>query len=484
MPFYLKEVGAEGYGLIAFYLMIQAIFFILDLGMSQTISRHTSLFRGGGISKLEFLKTFTIVEFIFLIIAILSGLIIYNYSLEISNEWIKSKNIAINDIENCMKIVSFIIVFRWAEGVYRGVISGSEEMIWLGCFNIVFMSLKYIGVLPILYYANDNIIAYFQYQLLVVILEFILLRYKTLKIIPSAKFKNIVASKIDFRVLMKFAGSIGVTSVIWSLVTQMDKLLLSKYTVLEDFGVFSLAVTAAAGIVVVTSPITSAIAPRMVMLESQSSQKELIDLYRKATQLVMLIVGSATLVLAFESSNVLLIWTGNPKIASEAAPILTLYALGNGLLAIGGFPYSLQYAKGNLRLHLIGNVIFLLLYMPILFFGIINYKAVGAAFSWLGINILFLFVWAPIVHKKLNMNINIKWFIVDIIPILFLMLVAILSYRYLVIFDKNNILIEILNLILMSCITLIVGLMGATLIRKEIKKIVFVLMGKLSNKIS
>jgi hypothetical protein len=41
----------------------------------------------------------------------------------------------------------------------------------------------------------------------------------------------------------------------------------------------------------------------------------------------------------------------------KSTPILSLYALCNGVLAVAALPYYLQYAKGNLRYHLIGNAV-------------------------------------------------------------------------------------------------------------------------------
>jgi hypothetical protein len=36
---------------------------------------------------------------------------------------------------------------------------------------------------------------------------------------------------------------------------------------------------------------------------------------------------------------------------------LQLYAIGYGLIAIGAFPYYLQYALGKLKLHIVGSVL-------------------------------------------------------------------------------------------------------------------------------
>ena len=40
VPLYLKYLGLEAYGLIGFFATIQALFLILDMGMSPTMNRE------------------------------------------------------------------------------------------------------------------------------------------------------------------------------------------------------------------------------------------------------------------------------------------------------------------------------------------------------------------------------------------------------------------------------------------------------------
>ncbi len=46
LPLYIKYMGAEAYGLVGFFTMLQAWFAVLDLGLTPTIGRekNSSLF--------------------------------------------------------------------------------------------------------------------------------------------------------------------------------------------------------------------------------------------------------------------------------------------------------------------------------------------------------------------------------------------------------------------------------------------------------
>ena len=45
LPLYLKYLGAEAYGLVGLFTMLQAWFNLLDMGLTPTVARETALLR-------------------------------------------------------------------------------------------------------------------------------------------------------------------------------------------------------------------------------------------------------------------------------------------------------------------------------------------------------------------------------------------------------------------------------------------------------
>jgi O-antigen/teichoic acid export membrane protein len=204
------------------------------------------------------------------------------------------------------------------------------------------------------------------------------------------------------------------------LVTQTDKLVLSKILPLEEYGYFSLAVLVASGVMMISGPISSAIMPRMAKMEAEGDHAGLIRIYRQSTQLVAVIAGAACVTVAFCAEPLLLAWTGDAALAHHAFPILVLYTIGNGILAVSAFPYYLQYAKGNLRLHLIGNAGFVVLLIPATIWSAIHYGGVGAGYVWLIMNVIYFIAWVPLIHSKYEPGLNLTWFIRDVLVIGFI----------------------------------------------------------------
>ena len=57
-------------------------------------------------------------------------------------------------------------------------------------------------------------------------------------------------------------------------------------------------------------------------------------------------------------------WTGNREIAHTLAPTLTFFALGSGIASFLYLPLVLQFAQGLIRLQLIGNLVFGVVWIP------------------------------------------------------------------------------------------------------------------------
>ena len=108
--------------------------------------------------------------------------------------------------------------------------------------------------------------------------------------------------------------------------TQLDKLLLSHYIPLEKYGLFSLVVSITTAIIQMSSPISQAILPRMISLLSSDNENGMLELYRKGTQYMSIIIFSVVGIVSFYSYELLYSWTGNIEAATWASSILFWYA--------------------------------------------------------------------------------------------------------------------------------------------------------------
>ncbi len=425
VPLCVKYMGVEAYGLVGFYALLQAWFQLLDLGLTPTMVRETARFRGGSTDGLSLRRLFHVLEWIFIGIGLAGGAAMLLGSKFIALHWLKANQVPFEEVHRAIMLMAGITAFRWISGIYRGAIIGFERLVWLSFFNITIWTLRFVAIVPLFWVIGVTPTAFFRYQMVVAAVELAVLVFQAYRLLPPMPEGNLPPWEwSSLRNVVRFSMSVAFTGSVWVIVTQTDKLVLSKILNLKDYAYYTLAVLAANGIFALFSPLTMAILPRLTRLSAEGDEAGLIRIYRQSTQLVTIICIPAALVLALWSSKVLWAWTGNMEIARSVAPVLTLYALGNGALVLGAFPYYLQFAKGDLKLHVIGNSLFLALLIPGLIIATLNYGVVGAGWAWLITNLLALFLWVPVVHRKFVKGLHAKWLFEDIGPSVLLPLLA------------------------------------------------------------
>lgn len=415
VPLYIKYMGAEAYGLVGFFAMLQAWFNLLDMGLTPTMARESARYHGGALSLLDYRRLARALEGVFAAIALLGGVLLFALAGPIAGQWLKASQLPQPDIMLALQLMAIIIALRWMCGLYRGVITGAERLVWLSGFSSLIATGRFVLVLPVLIFVNASPQMFFSFQLGVALLEIAGLAWMAYRLLPAIPAgERIQWQWAPLKPVLKFSLSIAFTSSVWVLVTQTDKLVLSKILPLADYGYFTVAVLVASGVMIVSGPISSALMPRMTRLQAEGQHDALIALYRQATQIVTITAIPAALVLIFFAPQVLWAWTGDATLVQRAAPALSLYAIGYAFLAVGAFPYYLQYAKGNLRLHLMGNALFVLLLIPLVIWAASRYGMTGAGWAWLVSNVVYFLLWTPLVHRQFAPGMHTGWLLSDI----------------------------------------------------------------------
>lgn len=417
MPFFLGRMGAEAYGLIGFFTLMNAWFQILDAGLSLTLARECARYRAGAIDAPALRALLRTLELLFFGVAALGAVAIAAAAPLIASHWLKVRELPLRQVTAAVLLMGLTVPLQWVTGLYRGAFVGFERQVWLSVFNAGMAAMRFGGGALVVALLGTSPVVFFSYQLAVSILELAILYAAAARMMPplGASRRRLLTAEETVAVL-RISGALAVAVVAWVLVNQVDKLVLSKVLPLADYGVYTLAVAAAGGVSMLGAPLGQALLPRLANRAASGAEADLVSLYRQGTQVACAVALPAGVVLAVFARQVLWAWTGNPSASAAAAPILTPYALGSGLMIAGAFPYYLQYAKGDLRLHVIGNLIFVVVLVPILAWAAGRFGAVGAGWAWFGLNLLYLIAWTPLVHRRLAPGLHWRWLVLDAAP--------------------------------------------------------------------
>ena len=419
IPMYIRFMGAEAYGLVGIFTIIQTWFQFLDPGITSAMVRGTANYRGGVMDALSLHKLLRAVEGVFVVIAVLGAAAVIIGADAISRQWLNVQQIVITEVYYSLILMGVIAALRWMSGLYRGAITGFEQLVWLSSFNIFIATIRFILVILIFLWIGSTPVIFFTYQLIIALIELVILIWQTYRFMPKLSQGQYVTWQVaPLLGVFRFSLTLAFTTSIWVLITQIDKFLLSKLLPLADYAYFTLVVLIASGVGQISVPISNAVLPHFTRLNAEGDEANLINLYRNTTQIIAILAIPIALFLAFFAKQVLWTWTGDDDITNKAASVLPLYALGNGIITLGAFPYYLQFAKGDLKLHLIGNALFAFLLVPALIWATWQYGMKGAGYSWLLTNVVYFLLWIPLVHRRLAKGLHLQWLLHDIAPIL------------------------------------------------------------------
>ena len=416
LPLYLQYLGAEAFGLVGFFLILQGWMHIFDLGMSPLLARQTAQARGQNADFVELRKLLRSLEIILVIVAALVFMAIVGGSGWISDNWLKVASLKGGEVSTSIVLMGAIIGLRFFASLYRSGVQGMENQVQLNVANMFVVTLRYVGALLLLKFFTQDVRNFFVYQFAVGVLEALILSVLFYRSIPAGEGAGIKMHWRSLQPVLPFTGGIAYAAAIWVLVTQLDKLVVSNVLPLAEYGFFSLAAIVGAGISQVGAPISQAILPRMTFLLSKGDEQGMVMLYRQATQAMAVIIVPLTAVFACFSEELLFAWTGDRGAAEWAGPVLFWFALGNGILAMGAFQFYLQYAHGHLKMHVIYISLLAGVQIPLIIYAAYTLGVMAVVIIWFALRLLSFIIWTPIVHRRFAQGIHLPWLFGDIGP--------------------------------------------------------------------
>lgn len=408
MPFYLGHLGAEAYGLIGFFSVMQAWLQLLDAGLSPSLVRavaHQQALPPSERNAGHLLRSF---ELMFLPMAVVCSAAIYFASPWIALKWLNAQTLDHQTLINCVGMMGVIIALRLYSTLYKSGIQGLEQHAWLNIANVIIATLRYFGGLLLVSTFSKNPQDFFEFQVAVGVVEALIFAARAYQQMPTPhRFSGFSWALV--KPIIPFAASMSLTTVLWIVLTQMDKVLLSKMLLLKEYGYFSLVALITTGILMLANPLAQTLLPRLTVLMAEERQDDMHSLYLGANRFVCTFVFPLAAVIGFHAQPLIFAWTGDVAAAQWSHSILLWYSLGSAIMAASAFQFYLQYAHARLELHVWYSVVSAVVTVPVMFLAIQYQGAYGAALAWFGLRLVSFMIWPLIVHNRLAPGIHGQW---------------------------------------------------------------------------
>ncbi len=416
IPLYIHFMGIEAYGLVGFFLTLQAVFSLLDLGLSTTLNREFARMSGQEGRLGEMRNLLRTLEVGYWAIGIVNGAAIAALSHVIAFRWVQADALPGATVQRAIMVMGLVVAAQWPLALYSGGLMGLQKQVALNGLNALAATARGVGTVLILWLVSPTIVAFFLWQVFVSFAHTICVAVLLWRQIGGKE--NAAFQPALLRSIRRFAAGMLGISALSVVLTQMDKLILSRLLTLEAFGYYSLAAVVAASLYRLTSPIFTALFPRFSQLAARD-EVALVSSYHRACQTMTALIMPVAVFIAFFSFELLHLWTRNEAASRVAGPILTLLILGTAVNGLVNLPYALQLAYGWTRLSLIANAVSVALLGPALFFATWRYGAVGAGAVWCFYNVAYAAVVVRIMHRRILPGEQWRWYVQDVgLPVL------------------------------------------------------------------
>lgn len=423
-PFYIRFLGVEAYGVFAFYLLVQSIVLVLDLGLGGTLNREVARYRAGSAEAdgLSFRAFISSLERWYWGLGLALGIGLFAALPEIAKWWLRPEHLSASELVDAARVFSLIAFLQWPSMFYQTALAGMQRQVALNVINIPFATIGSVGGVLFIWLGPRSISALLGWQaawLLVSIGVTYAFFWREVGF-ARVRVKGIFAI---LRQHWRFSAGMGAISITGLILMHIDKLLLSRLLPLASFAHYSLAVTVARGLYVLISPIFGAYFPRLSSLVGRDDEDSVRACYRAATQLMAALILPLAATIALFSEEIVRLWLRDARLAAEIGPLVTCLAIGTCLNGLMNIPFALQLAYGRTKIGLLINIGLVVTIVPSTIFAATRYGAPGGAAIWMILNAVYLAVGLPITHKLLMPGHFSRW-LSDVVPPLLAALVA------------------------------------------------------------
>lgn len=427
IPVYLRFMGIEAYGLVGFYVTLGSMLSILELGIGSTMNRELARLSGIQGSAGEQRDVVRTLEVIYWGLTIFTGTVVILLAPYITHTWIKAQNLDSVSVLRAVQLMGIAVALQFPMSLYQGGLMGLQRQVIVNIILVLTGTFRGVGAILVLWLVSPTIEAFLTWQVVTGIVGcamFLVAMWGSLpKHDEHPRFRGHIICGV-----WKYAAAISANAIIGVVLTQIDKIILSKMLTLKMFGYYSIAATVASAIWMIIVPLNTAVFPRFVQLNETGKSQELRVLFHRSSQILSILLFPACALLIVFSREILLLWMRDPAIVENCYLIVSLLVFGtmlNGIVSIPGYSAT---AFGWPQLITYTNIIQAIVMVPLIVGLVYKFQGIGAAIAWVVLNTTYIVFMVPIYfHRYLRDEMK-RWYLRDIgIPSFIAFLICIAS---------------------------------------------------------
>ena len=430
-PLYVGYLGIEAYGLLGVHATLTSLAALTDLGLTPTLNREISRNAETSNEANGLRSLVRSLEVTYWVVAVICAALMFVFLPTLVSAWLNSGGMPKAAVQNIVKLMVVQIGLQMLVGFYTGGLLGLQRHVLLNAIVVVGLTVRNLGGVLVLKWYAATLEALMWWMVVTTALQVAVMAAALLRHLPPGR------SNFDLghlRTTLHYAGGVSGIVALSLVLTQIDKVILSHFLPLAEFGAYSLASTITMTLCKPVGPIFNTVLPVMTKLVAQGDDHGLARIYHRSTQLAALAVLPMSTVLVAFAPEIVALWIRDVATAQAISPLVAILAVGYACNSLVYLPYGLSLAHGWVRYGLYQNAICCVLMVPLTVWLVHKFGAPGAAASWALLNVGCIIVSMYVLHQKLLPGAVAEWYVSDTLPALLASGVVVITLRQLVSF--------------------------------------------------
>ncbi len=354
IPIYIKILGVSEWAIVAACVSLQIIANFVDAGFSQIVPRWIAREVGNRLALhsliVVFSKIYSVLALAILVFLQLSA----NY---LSHDWFDIEPQRADRLELAIHIVAFQIFFQFLNNLPIGFWHGTQQQVIANFRTCMFGTLKHVITITMLLFFAAEAYAYATCFAVIAMAELFFNGRSLWRILRRQSDDETVAfNPISFlREVSVLSGAI----IVGLLVSQIDRVVLSRSVPIEIFGIYSLIIAVSMAFLQLQIPFTRAYLP--IFAEDYKKHGAISPIHIKKLVVITSVAAVLpTIIAIIFAGYILQIWLGNSYIVKVGTHPLQLLLLAVAVNSLYGCVYQVIIASGKSHIVMKFNLVALL----------------------------------------------------------------------------------------------------------------------------
>lgn len=324
IPLVVRALGNVRFGILALVWVVFGYFGLFDLGLGRTTTKYIS--DALGRKEAEKLPSYlwtavliqTMIGFAAAMFCWLAAPLIVRRMLNIPEGFIVETILTI-------RIVGLSLPLMFVSSSFRGVLEAAQRFDLVNAVkvpaNILFYVLPLAG-------------AAFGYELPGIVVLLVASRagalavwaHLSFRVLPPLRTRPALEAGL-VRPLFSFSGWVGLSSILFAVVTSIDRLIIGALITVEAVAFYSAPYEAITRVGVIPGSLGMVLFPAFSYLDAGRRAEEAEGLFARSTKLLLLTTGPVFILLMFFAGDFLRLWLG-PDFAASSRLVVQLLAAG------------------------------------------------------------------------------------------------------------------------------------------------------------